>query len=135
MNITLKQAKALRAAIMEAAPALSDATASTVPMLFNVLKQDGSLVKAGTRINWNGKLKKATVDLWDTLENNPDNAPVLWEDIAYKDGYRYIPENITVSSSFGLDECGWWEEHLYKSLLDTNVWTPAQHPSGWQLIQ
>ena len=125
MNITLKQAKALRAAIMEAAPTLSDATASTVPMLFSVLKQDGSLIEAGTRINWNGKLKKATVDLWDTLENNPDNAPVLWEDIAYKDGYRYIPEVINVSSSFGLNEYGWWEEHLYKSLLDTNVWTPT----------
>lgn len=135
MEITIKQAYALRKALLEGAPSLTDATASTVPMIFNVLKQDGSLVKAGTRINWNGKLKKATVDLWDTLENNPDNAPVLWEDIAYKDGYRYIPENITVSSSFGLDECGWWEEHLYKSLLDTNVWTPTQHPSGWQLIQ
>lgn len=133
MNITMKQARAIRAAMIEAAPSLSDQTASTVPMMFNGMKYDGSLISAGTRINWNGTLKRAAVDLWDTAESNPDNAPSLWEDIAYKDGYRIIPETITAGTAFALGEIGWWKDELYESLLDCNVWTPEQHAAGWKL--
>jgi hypothetical protein len=88
-------------------------------------------VKHGTRINWNGVLKKAAVDLWDTPENNPDNAPALWEDIQYRAGHRIIPEVITVTSAFGKDETGWWGDVLYCSLKDANVYTPEAYPAGW----
>lgn len=97
------------------------------------LKQDGSLVKSGTRINWNGKLKRAAVDLWDTQANNPDNAPTLWEDIAYRDGHRIIPATITAGTAFALDECGWWGDTLYRSKLAANVYTPEQYPAGWEV--
>ena len=33
-----------------------------------------------------------------------------------------------------LNEYGWWKDTLYKSLIDSNVWTPEQYPSGWELI-
>ena len=81
-------------------PSLDDKTASTAAALFPQLKENGALVAAGTRINWGGKLKRAAVDLWDTAENNPDNAPTLWEDIAYREGYRIIPETITSPLAF-----------------------------------
>ena len=77
----------------------------------------------------------AAVDLWDTKENNPDNAPTLWEDIAYKEGYRIIPETITAGTAFMKDERGWWKDTLYKSTLDNNVWTPEQYPSGWEEVK
>ena len=134
MNI-LKNARTYRKAIELAVPSLDDKTASTSADLFPKLKEDGSLVKAGTRINWNGKLKRAAVDLWDRAENNPDNAPSIWEDIAYLEGYRIIPETITAGLAFAKDECGWWEDALYKSLLDSNVWTPAAYPSGWEIVK
>ena len=133
MDITMKQARAIRAAMMEVVPNLSDQTASTVPMMFNGMKYDSSLISVGTRINWNGTLKRAAVDLWDTAENNPENAPTLWEDIAYKDGYRIIPETITAGTAFALGEIGLWKDELYESLLDSNVWTPEQHAAGWKL--
>ena len=133
MNITMKQARAIRAAMIEAAPALSDQTASTIPMMFSGMKYDGSLVSVGTRINWNGVLKRAAVDLWDTEANNPDNAPTLWEDILYKEGYRMIPETITVGTAFSLGEIGWWGDELYESTINANVWTPAQYPAGWNI--
>ena len=78
---------------------------------------------------------RAAVDLWDTKENNPDNAPTLWEDIAYKEGYRIIPETITAGTAFMKDERGWWKDILYKSILDNNVWTPEQYPSGWEEVK
>ena len=127
------EALRLRAIIETAAASLDDKTASTAPTLFPRLRQDGSLIKAGTRINHNGSIKRAAVDLWDTEANNPDNAPTLWEDILYRDGYRIIPDVITAGTAFALDELGWWGDKLYKSLLEANVYTPEQYPRGWEL--
>lgn len=125
----------LRAVVEQAVTSLNDKTASTAATLFPRLKADGSLVSAGTRINWNSTIKKAAVDLWDTVENNPDNAPALWEDIEYKEGYRIIPDTLTVTTAFAKDECGWWNGVLYRSLLDSNVYTPASYPAGWEIVE
>ena len=133
MNI-LERARMLRKNIIVSSASLEDKFASETPELFARLNQNGELIKVGTRINWNGVLKRASVDLYDTLENNPDNAPTLWEDIEYKEGYRIIPQTITVGTAFSKDELGWWEDTLYKSLLDNNVWTPEQYPSGWEIV-
>lgn len=132
----MKRAEAiyLRSIVEQAASSLDDKTASTAATLFPRLKADGSLVSAGTRINWNGVIKKSAVDLWDTAENNPDNAPGLWENIAYKDGYRIIPDTLTVTTAFDKGECGWWNGTLHRSLLDSNVYTPAVYPQGWEIV-
>lgn len=132
MNI-LERARALRPIIEQAAQSIDDKVASTSAELFPRLKQGGSLVSAGTRINWNGILKRAAVDLWDTAENNPDAAPTLWEDIAYKDGVRIIPKTITATLAFGLDELGYWNGVVYRSIIAGNVYTPEQYPAGWAL--
>lgn len=113
---------------------VDEKTASIAPELYDRLKEDGSLVKRGTRINWNGVLKKAAVDLWDTKENNPDNAPTLWEDIQYRAGHRIIPAVITVTSVFSKDETGWWGDVLYRSVADNNVYTPEQYPPNWEVV-
>lgn len=130
----MKRADALkmREMIEKAAVSLTDADALNAPAMFPRLSGSGELVKAGTRINWNGKIKRAAVDLWDRLENNPDLAPNLWEDIEYKESYRTIPEVITAGTAFAKDECGWWKGVLYKSLIPANVYTPEQYPAGWE---
>lgn len=131
----IENARKHRAIIEAAMTSVDDKTASESADLFPKLKADGSLVSVGTRINWNGTIKRASVDLWDTAENTPDNAPSLWEDIEYREGYRIIPETITAGTAFALDELGWWGDVLYKSLIDNNVWTPEQHPTGWEITE
>ena len=129
----IEQARLQRTNILKAIVALNDQDASITPELFPKMIYDGALVNAGTRINWNGVIKKAAVDLWDTESNNPENAPTLWEDLEYREGYRIIPETITVTSMFNKDEYGWWNDQLYKSLIDANVYTPEQYAAGWEL--
>ena len=131
----ISEARKHRAMFLKMRAEATDATASTCSELFPTLKEDSSLVKAGTRINWNGVIKKAAVDLWDTVENNPDNAPSLWENLNYREGYRTIPEVITVTTAFANDECGWWGDVLYRSKLDANVYTPATYPAGWEVVE
>ena len=111
-----------------------DATASRAVEFHPEMKYDGALIPAKTRIIWNGRLVRAAVDIWDTKENNPDNAPTLWEDIVYRNGFRIIPEIITATLAFSKGECGWWDGVLYESLIDGNVYTPVVHPQGWEAI-
>ena len=123
----------LRGIVEQAAQSLDDKTASEAPALFQRMCYDGSLIKAGARINWHGTLKMTTADLWDSVENNPVNAPTLWQDIAYKQGVRIIPATITVTEAFAKGERGWWHDEVYESLIDANVYTPEQYPAGWAL--
>ena len=131
----IEQARKLRQIIEQATESLDDKDASESVALFSRLKGYGSLIKAGKRINWNGVLKQAAVDLWDTTENNPDNSPTLWVDIAYREGIRIIPDVITVVQAFALDELGWWQEHVYRSTIAANVYTPDQYAAGWKLVR
>lgn len=111
-----------------------DATASRAVEFHPEMKYDGSLIPAKTRINWHGTLKRASVDIWDTEQNNPDNAPTLWEDIAYRDGFRIIPEVITATLAFYEGECGWWGDALYRSKVNGNAYTPAVYPANWEEV-
>lgn len=114
---------------------ISEADASRMVDYYPTMTDDGSLIKVGTRINWHGVLKQAAVDLWDTAENNPDNAPTLWADIAYREGIRIIPETIAATQAFALDEPGWWDGHIYRSTIAANVYTPTQYAAGWELVR
>ena len=130
----LEKARMLRPIIEGAVQSLDDAQASQAATLFPSLKGDGSLVRAGTRIHWNGVVKRAAVDLWDTTNNDPVNAPDLWEDLEYREGIRIIPETITATLAFAKGEKGWWKDEMYISKLEGNVYTPAAYPDGWEKV-
>ena len=129
--MTRSEAQKLIADIVKLRESATDAQASSAVSVYPTLKQDGSLIKSGTRINYNGTIIRAAVDLYDTETNSPENAPVLWETLNYKDGYRIIPEVITVGTAFSKGELGWWNDELYKSLVDSNVYTPYQYAPNW----
>lgn len=133
--MTVERARELRALIEQAAESLDDRAASSGAELFPRLKGDGSLVPAGTRICWDGVVKRAAVDLWDTAENTPDAAETLWEDLAWRGGIRIIPEVITAGLAFARDERGWWGDVLYASRVDANVYTPDAYPDNWEQVE
>lgn len=133
--MTRNEALRLRAIVETAAVSLDDKTASEAASLFPRLKQDGSLIAAGTRINWQGTIKRAAVDLWDTAENTPEAAPTLWEDIAYRQGYRIAPEVFTATNAASKGERLWFGDALYESTADGNVYTPEEWPGGWKLVE
>lgn len=129
--MTRSEAQKLIADIVKLRESATDAQASLSVSVYPTLKQDGSLIKVGTRINHNGTIIRAAVDLYDTETNSPENAPTLWETLNYKDGYRIIPEVITVGTAFSKGELGWWNDELYESLVDSNVYTPDQYAPNW----
>lgn len=132
MGKWLKGAAKVRAAMDAAGGMLDDAAASKAVEIYPMMRYDGAFIAAGTRIRWGEGLKRAAAGLWDAEENSPDNAPALWEDVLYRDGVRIIPETVTAGLAFAKDELGWWGGTLYRSLIDTNVYTPEQYPAGWE---
>ena len=130
----IENARKLRPLMVKAAQSLDDKDASEAVELYGGMQYDGSLIKAGMRINWNGVLKQAAVDLWDTDANTPDAAPALWSDIVYREGICVIPRTITAAQAFALDELGWWQEHVYRSTITANVYTPDQYAAGWEQL-
>ena len=129
------EAVKLRSAMVQASASLDDRVASEAPSMFPQMDYSGKLIRSGTRINWKGVLKRAAVDLWDREDNDPDHAPDMWEDILYRDGYRIIPDVITVGLAFAKGERGWWGDELMESTVDNNVYTPAAWPDNWKAVQ
>ena len=129
------EALRLRALIEQATASLPDKEASEGAMLFPRLKHDGGLVKVGTRINWDGTIKRASVDLWDTEGNDPDHDPTLWEDISYKQGYCILTGPITASNPVQVDEICWYQDCLYKNILGVaSAYLPDEYPQGWEKV-
>ena len=132
--MTEKEAHAFRSLVTQGSSSLTDAQVSTAPEILPRMKYDGALISNGTRIYWDGVIKRAASDLWDREDQNPDNVPTLWEDVLYRDGYRIIPDPITVGLAFSSGEIGWWGDTLYRSLHDNNVYTPEEYPSWWEEV-
>ena len=130
----IERARKLRPIIERAMEKEDDKTASEAAELYPKMNFDGSLIKAGTRINWKGEIKKAAVDLWDREENSPENAANLWAELDFIDGVRVIPEVITAEKAFSMGEMGFYKPKgkIYKSLLDKNVYSPEVYPDGWE---
>lgn len=118
-----------------ACEALDDDTAvESCVKLFPSMKYDGSLIKYQSRIQFNGKLYRAVVDLWDEEQYNPANSPNLWKEIIYSGGIREIPEVITAAEAFAAGEKGRWKGEVYESLISGNVWTPEAYPTAWKKV-
>lgn len=132
--MTREEAIAFRKLVELGSVSLSDKDVSTAPDVLPRMQYKNELIKNGTRINWNGTIKRAAVDLWDNEQSTTDAAPSLWEDVLYKDGIRIIPEIITVGLAFSKGEQGWWKDELYESLADNNVYTPEQYPQNWKML-
>ena len=144
MAMTAEQwarAKTIKQGMVAGRSLLSDAEASQAPGLYPVMQYSGLAIEAGTIINWEGQLKRAASTLWDREEHDPVNAPTLWEDIAYRDGVRIIPDEITSTTAFALDELGYWRGSdaapagVYKSGMAGNVFTPGTTGAPWEWVR
>lgn len=98
---------------------------------------DGELIPVKTRIRDDKNpsiIWRATVDLWNTDANSPENAPTLWDKIEYRDNIRIIPQVFTATLAYMKDELGYYEEHIYQSLMDGNVF-PVTQTDAWKLLR
>ena len=98
---------------------------------------EGELIPAKTRVrddNDSSVIWRSNVDLWNTNENSPQNAPTLWDKIAYHNGVRIIPDTIPATLAWMNGELGWRDGHVYKSGMDGNVYLPGTQGAPWEMV-
>jgi hypothetical protein len=122
-----------------ASSSLTDAEASEVPTMFpawedlpegyEFKKED---VEKRPRVLYCDKLYAVTEQHKKQADWTPDVAVSLYEYVAYRDGYREIPEHITAVHPFRAGEEGIdVQDVVWVSKYDNNVYTPAQYEANW----
>ena len=133
--MTLRElALKLRPYIEKAALSLSDEDALEAVDLFANWQPNKAYVK-DERVKYEGILYKClqahtSQDAW-----TPVAAPSLWAKVLIPDENE-IPEWEQPNSTnpYMIGDKIIFEDHIYESVIDNNIWSPAAYPAGWQLI-
>lgn len=136
------QAKKLRALLEQFATQLTDDEAlDGAQMLFPRWSGDGVSYAVGDRVYYNEVLYKVLQAHTSLPTWTPDiTASLFAKVLIHKDdeGEQIdIPdwEQPGATNPYMKGDKVKYEFHIYESLIDNNVWSPAAYPAGWQLIE
>ena len=69
-------------------------------------------------------------------EWKPDTATSLYKKIGVsKDGYPEWVQPLGASDAYNTGDIVSFNSKLYKSTIDGNVWSPADYPTGWEVLE
>lgn len=114
------------------AETLTDEQALQVPLVFNEF-EIGVLYKVGTRILYNDVLYKVLTEHTSQETWTPDVAPSLFAKVLNETLDGSIPEWEQPDSTNGYmkGDKVMFEGKTYESLIDNNIWSPLDNPTGW----
>lgn len=118
------------------AETLSDAQALQVPMLFEEFDGNGVAYEVGKRIMYNGILYKVIQAHTSQVGWNPIDAPSLFAKVINETMDGSIPEFEQPDSTnpYMKGDKVIFNEKVYESLIDNNVYSPEAYPAGWKEI-
>lgn len=124
----------LRPYIEKAAVSLSDEDALEAVYLFPNWSADQDYDK-DTRVLYEGILYRCLQSHTSQEGWTPTAAPSLWAKVLIPDENE-IPEWEQPNSTnpYMIGDKIIFEDHIYESVIDNNIWSPAAYPAGWQLI-
>lgn len=130
----VEYAKKVRPIIEQAAQNLTDETALEVVSLFPSW-QEGQAYTAGQRIKHNSVLYTVLQNHTSQADWQPDVAVSLFAKVLIPDADT-VPEWEQPDSTnpYMKGDKVSYEGAVYESLIDNNVWSPSEYPSGWQII-
>ena len=127
----------IQSAIKYARQIADDAEALNVKFLYKEFnKQIGRTLDVGEYIQYNDKLYKVLQA--HTVQENwaPDVAPSLFAEVLTDPTGQTILDWKQPDSTnpYMKGDKVKYEGAIYESLINNNVWSPAQYPSGWKQI-
>ena len=133
--MTREHAYKLRQMLHKASASLADDDALEAIELFPVW-QTSTNYAAGDRVRYGGVLYRclqshAAQDTW-----TPADAPSLWARVLIPDPGE-IPEWEQPDSTnpYMKGDRVRFAGKIYESLVDNNVWSPADYPAGWKIVE
>lgn len=125
--------------LMIALSVLTDEQAETIINAFPEWHADISY-QVGDRVRYEGVLYKVVQAHTSQEDWTPDVTPALFVRLTPEqedDDPTTIPEWVQPTGSadaYNIGDRVIFNGQVYESLIDANVWSPADYPAGWQLI-
>lgn len=128
-------ARKMRPIIEQAAQSLNDETALEAVSLFPAWAA-GQAYTTGQKVRYNGVLYSVLLDHTSQSTWAPDVAPSLFAKVLIPDPGT-IPEWEQPDSTnpYKKGDKVRYEGVVYESLVDGNVWPPADYPAGWRVVE
>ena len=118
------------------AETLSDAQALQVPMLFDEFDGNGVAYEVGKRVLYNDILYKVIQAHTSQADWTPTNAPSLFAKVINETITGEIPdwEQPDSTNAYMKGNKVKFNGKIYESVIDNNVWSPTEYPSGWKEV-
>lgn len=134
MNKTINDARSYRQVIELAMQLLDDELALTAIPLHPEWSEN-AIYEAGTRVQYNEVLYRCLMNHNAQADWTPEAAPSLWAKVLIPDA-NVIPEWEQPESTNGymIGDKVRYNDIVYESLIDNNIWSPEAYPAGWKAI-
>ena len=131
-----KKARALRPMIEKAAAFLSDTDALEAVELFPLWAADTAYA-SGVRVRYKEKLYRceqahASQEGWE-----PPAVPALWTEIAKPGEIPVWRQPTGAQDAYRIGDLVHYPDAdgpVYRSVIGSNIWSPADYPQGWELL-
>ena len=71
----------------------------------------------------------------DIYTEEPEELPAQWGFVWSDDPAKAKPFLSLATSPYMKGNCCLWEGTVYRSVIDNNVWSPAEYPEGWESFE
>jgi len=131
----IERARQLRAVIEKASASLPDEDALEAPELFPAWSGTSASYAAGERVRYDGVLYAVLQAHTSQEDWTPDAAVSLFARVLIPDP-EVIPEWQQPDSTnpYMIGDKVMFEGKTYESLINNNVWSPEDYPTGWKEV-
>ena len=127
----------LREIIEKASANLTDEDALTAVELFPAWEA-GKAYEANDRVLYDGKLYKVVQAHTSQADWTPDATPALFTEVAKPGEIPVWKQPTGAQDAYNTGDKVHYpdaDSAVYESLIDANVWSPADYPQGWKLVE
>lgn len=131
-----EKARALRPLIEKAAVSLSDEDAIGCVELFPAWAADVAYT-VDERIRYQDKLYRCVQAHTSQADWTPPSTPALWTEVAAPGEIPVWRQPTGEQDAYMTGDKVWYpakDTTVYQSLIDNNVWSPADYPQGWEVV-
>lgn len=135
-EIEVKENSLIKIGKIVANQVTDDAVALTIQEFYDIW-EEGATYPVGRYITYNDILYKVLTEHTSQATWTPDVSPGLFTRVLIDPTGETIPEWVQPDSTnaYMTGDKVKFEEHIYESLIDNNIWSPSAHPAGWKLIE
>lgn len=127
----------LRELLHKASASLTDEDALEGVELFPPWAAD-TAYEAGVRVRYMGKLYRCEQTHTSQEGWEPPAVPALWTEVAKPGEIPVWRQPTGAQDAYMTGDKVWYPERdttIYVSLIDNNVWSPADYPQGWEVVE